>query len=355
MIYYGGLILIKKRYYVLAVLGTVSIFAIYFLFARFLPDYVNSATHISLYVYLVLSFIYLYRKSKKIWKSIFVTLAVPICVIGCLFMFSTIMSFINYSNKMTINKNQVHELETNKTAYTQVFNYENTKAFFDKKNMKLYISDITNDEYNFTAYDVTDELNTDTTLLGSAGQFYSIGKNINAAYIKNNTDNEILLQITQNNVRYIAKVDNKNFISILRQKDNYKKPVFKINDTLFYIDNKTKTIAYINEKENNMVVSDYNEIQKNDKNYIQRISEYTLKHYPSDYINNQNVSVELVGQKDVTGLGRINLYSYHCLSCENGTLAYSDIVEINKKDGVSIVAKANIKINDLTEAKSLWK
>jgi hypothetical protein len=339
----------KRIHMIISIIYLVSLIALCAFLSKYHPDQTNTIISILIIIYSIGSTLLYFYYSHKVITSIAKMITVPLLIIGAIYMFSSTALAINYISKDMSETAQISNMNHD---LINVLSYNGNVIYFDQKDMQIYTVNNHNPSDKINKFDVYTESTIDSNTLKSATKFNSLSKDVKFAYIKDNTKNQILLQITNNNIRYLSIIDNLSIIKYLQNNDQYKTPTFVINGFDFYINNEDKTLAYMNNS--NIMVFNYTESNIKEGNYITRTNKYISSHYPSDYISQQNVSTELIAEKNLAGLGKINLYTFHCLSCENGLNKYSDMIEIIKPDGSTIMSLANVDSNKLSEAK-IWK
>lgn len=278
----------------------------------------------------ILYFVSTFLSSKKVQNNNKQSIIIPckiLCVVmGCAYFFNFASTGLQYFNDINIQSQNMFDI---KHYSNKVFSYEKTDIYVDVANQKAFIVDNNKETEKISVFDLLHENHFDISVVENTLTFYELADNLKFSYIANNDNNEIVIQYTENDTRYLASIDATNFVPLLEEKDNYDVALFKSDGIRFYMAYNPDLILSFTD--NKVQVSEYDTITDiEDSSYIDRVHTFIVNHFEEDFVISENASAELLAES-LNNDYKVNLYSMQCYSC-GYNYGKSDVAEIINED-----------------------
>lgn len=333
----------KKTPYVY---GTISflVIATFLYFGIYLKN--NTYENIISAALAILYFAFVIFLSKRAnysnTQSVLIPVKIVCIILGCAYLFNFALTGFNYIYNENIHSQNVFDIEK---YSTKILENNKSKIYVDFNNKRLFVIDESNSENKISEYLVYPEESFDSSIRDKTLTFYDLTDDVKFSYIVDNEDNEIVLQLTNDSQRYLAKVKAAGFTTLLESKDEYTDTVLNTDKLRIYqIPNPKLILVITNDK---VQVSEYDTLKNvKDSSYIDRVYTFLSNHFDNKYMLSENATGELLAERFIDDI-KINLYTIRCQSC---TYLYgrSDLAEIIDGD-TSYMFRLNIDSSLLKE------
>jgi hypothetical protein len=293
---------------------------------------------------------YLLKINKK---EIFLR-PIKICLIiaGLTYIFDFTATGINNFGLINVDSFDIYDIEQTHSA---ILDLNNKKLYFNSDSNDIYVVDEDAEVNKVSKFSVYKEEDFSKEVLDLTTKFNSLNKNVKFSYLIGNKNNEILIQIHQDGKRYLSQIKGIEFVEQLKSNDNLTETIYETKDFSIHIDNKFNLIGYF---DNNLFsVNEFDKIETiEDTNYIERGFGFLTNRYPEEYIEAENMSIELVAEKIVNSdtIDKINLYSIRSQSSPR-FFGISDVIEVVYKDKSSIISMVKVNSDFMKEGVEIEK
>lgn len=269
-----------------------------------------------------------------------------IMIVGVIYIFEFIATGINTFGLINANSFDVYDI---KKSHSNLLTLNNNDIYFKSDSSDLYIVNKNTEVNGVEKFTVYKEDEFDKEILQSSSQFYDLSEKVKFSYIIGNVDNEIILQITDNNQRYLAKIKATGIVESLKTNSNFGELIYKTNDFSLIVNYELNLIGYFGK--NTLSINEFDKIKTiNDTNYLDRGFAFLSNHYTDEYIESENMSIELMSENVVNNnkINKINLYSIRAQSSD-GFYGITNVIEVIFKDESSIIGMIPINYNLMKE------
>lgn len=295
--------------------------------------------------YFALMFFISRKQKREVWESIKIPFNLLFIILGAVLLFNFVATSLSNWNSLNIQSQNMYDIEQ---YATEVYNKDKIQMFTDIDNSRFFVINNKSEFDKVAAFDMVEESKFDSTILNDTSKFFKLGDNLKFSYLINNEDNEVVVQYTHNDKRYLSKITATNLIEILTNSDEYSNPLIETDNYKIFKIEGPAIMLYIDES--TIQASEYDTITdlKGSEHYIARIYTFLENHYDKEYIEGQNASAELISETKFGDM-KLNLYTMSCYSCSY-RYGKTDIAEINMGD-TTYIFNLNINSEIVKEAK----
>lgn len=333
----------KKTPYVCGVISFLVIAAFLYFGIYLKNNPYEDIISISLAVVYFLFIIFVSKKANySNAQSVLIPIKLICIVLGCAYLFNFALTGVNYIYNENIHSQNIFDIEK---YSTKILENNKSKIYVDFDNKRLFVIDESNSENKISEYIVYPEESFDSSIRDKTLTFYDLTDNVKFSYIVDNENNEIVLQLTKDDQRYLSKVKATGFTTLLESKDEYVDTVLNTDKLRIYqVSNLNLILVITNDK---VQISEYDILKiVKDSSYIDRVYTFLSNHFDNEYMLSENATGELLAERLIDNI-KINLYTIRCQSC---TYLYgrSDLAEIIDGD-IAYMFRLNIDSSLLKE------